>query len=121
MKALQKRQTPLAGGASQEQSTEQTAPIVSLPALFGKPAGTHAFLSAEDQRKEILSRLSIRPHTSYELRRAGCYQCPTRVFELRAMGHQIETARVTVVDQDGFEHPRVALYTLVGVPGEVSA
>ncbi|WP_295525616.1 helix-turn-helix domain-containing protein [uncultured Pseudacidovorax sp.] len=70
------------------------------------------FLSTEEQRAKILGLLRMRPHTSYELRRAGCYQCPTRVFELRRQGYEIETQRVTVVDQDGFSHPFVALYSL---------
>ncbi len=113
MSTRQKRQTPLAGGASQEQSSEQSVSIVSLPALFGKTAAKPSYLSSAEQRTEILSRLRIRAHTSYELRRCGCYQCPTRVFELRAMGYQIQTARVTVVDQDGFEHKNVALYSLI--------
>ena len=70
--------------------------------------------SGEVQRATILRLLAIRPHNSYELRRAGCYQCPTRVHELRRAGHPIDTARVTVIDQDGYEHPRVALYSLPG-------
>lgn len=68
--------------------------------------------STEAQRERILRALSLRPHNSYELRRAGCYQCPTRVLELRRAGYTIETTRVTVVDEDGFEHPRIALYSL---------
>lgn len=72
--------------------------------------------AGEVQRETILRLLAIRPHNSYELRRAGCYQCPTRVHELRRAGHPIDTARVTVIDQDGFEHPRVALYSLPGAP-----
>ena len=38
------------------------------------------------QRKRIVQLLRTRPHTSYELRRAGCYQDPARVFELRNTG-----------------------------------
>jgi predicted membrane GTPase involved in stress response len=73
---------------------------------------TAAFLSREAQHATILRLLAARPYTSYELRRAGCYQCPTRILELRRAGYTIETTRVTVVDRDGFEHPRVALYSL---------
>ena len=82
---------------------------------------TPRFLTKEDQQAKILNLLTLRPHTSYELRRAGCYQCPTRVLELRRQGYRIDTARVTVVDQDGFEHPRVALYSLAAGPNEVQA
>lgn len=64
------------------------------------------------QRERILKLLRLRPHNGYELRRAGFYQCPSRIFELRARGYEIETQRVVVVDQDGFVHPRVALYSL---------
>ena len=80
---------------------------------FHLPAqSTGGGVAAEAQRERILRALSLRPHNSYELRRAGCYQCPTRVLELRRAGYTIETTRVMVVDQDGFEHPRVALYSL---------
>lgn len=57
-----------------------------------------------------------RPHTSYELRRAGCYQAPTRVFELRGAGFDIQTTRVSVIDSDSFSHVGVALYALVAEP-----
>ena len=68
------------------------------------------------QRHRIIEALRRRPQTSYDLRRAGCYQCPTRVFELRNLGYEIETRRVVVVDADGFEHCRVALYSLAAEP-----
>ncbi|RYH51398.1 MAG: hypothetical protein EON54_15080 [Alcaligenaceae bacterium] len=74
------------------------------------------FLTRRAQHAKIMALLRLRPHTSYELRRAGCYQCPTRIYELRSAGHSIATTRVTVVDQDGFAHPRVALYSLSGEP-----
>jgi hypothetical protein len=72
-----------------------------------------AQLSIREQRAVILQALQRGPKTSYDLRRLGSYQCPTRIFELRNLGHSIETARVTVVDRDGFSHARVALYTLL--------
>jgi len=68
------------------------------------------------QRQRILEALRLRPHTSYDLRRAGCYQCPARVFELRHEGFEIKTSRVVIVDRDGYEHPRCALYELVAEP-----
>lgn len=73
--------------------------------------------AGEAQRQRIAQLLSWRPHTSYELRRAGCYQCPTRIFELRARGFDIRTTRVTITDEDGFVHVGVALYELAAVPG----
>jgi len=65
------------------------------------------------QRDRILCALKRRPHTSYELRLIGCYQAPTRIKELRDdLGHRIETTRVTVVDNEGYSHRGVALYSL---------
>lgn len=75
------------------------------------PKSTHA----EAQRERILHALCVGPKTSYELRRIGCYQCPTRVLELRRMGYDIRTERVSIWDEDGYRHCGVALYTLVGV------
>lgn len=68
--------------------------------------------SADSQRARILEALASGPKTSYELRRIGCYQCPTRVLELRRMGHNIRTERVSIWDQDGYRHCGVALYHL---------
>lgn len=72
--------------------------------------------AGEDQRQRIVGLLRQRPHNCYELRRAGCYQAPTRVFELRQRGFDIETTRVVVIDADGFTHRGVALYTLHSEP-----
>lgn len=66
----------------------------------------------EVQRSRLLEALAAGPKTTYQLRRMGLFQAPTRVSELRDLGYQIQTARVTVVDQDGYSHPRVALYSL---------
>lgn len=72
---------------------------------------------SEAQRQRILDALRRRPQTSYDLRRIGCYQAPARVKELRdRFGYMIETTRVTLVDRDGYRHPRAALYSLVGEP-----
>lgn len=70
----------------------------------------------EAQRQRIVEALRRRPQTSYDLRRAGCYQCPTRVFELRQRGYDIATSRVVVIDADGFEHRQIALYELIAEP-----
>lgn len=72
--------------------------------------------AGEDQRQRIVTLLRLRPHNCYELRRAGCYQAPTRVFELRQRGFQIETSRVVITDTDGFTHHGIALYTLQTEP-----
>lgn len=68
------------------------------------------------QRQRILEALRRGPKTSYDLRRAGCYQCPTRVFELRLRGYEITTSRVIVIDGNGYEHRQIALYELVAEP-----
>lgn len=70
--------------------------------------------ASEAQRERILMALARGPKTSYDLRRLGCYQAPARVKELRDRhGYNITTTRVTLVDRDGFSHPRAALYTLI--------
>ncbi len=72
---------------------------------------------SEAQRQRILNALRMRPQTSYDLRRIGCYQAPARVKELRdRFGYVINTDRVTLVDRDGYMHPRAALYSLVSEP-----
>lgn len=69
------------------------------------------------QRDRILAALRERPHTSYELRRLGCYQAPARIKELRDWhGYGISTTRITLVDQDGYSHANAALYTLEAEP-----
>lgn len=69
--------------------------------------------ATEAQRDRILNALKQRPHTSYDLRLIGCYQAPTRIKELRDnLGHCIETTRVVVVDNEGYTHRGVALYSL---------
>ena len=72
--------------------------------------------SAKDQRSRILAALRAGLQTSYALRRIGAYQAPTRVLELRRMGFEIVTHRVTLVDRDGFSHQGVALYELIAEP-----
>ncbi|HEY0297206.1 MAG TPA: helix-turn-helix domain-containing protein [Bordetella sp.] len=73
------------------------------------------------QRQRILQALALRPHNSYELRKMGCYQCPTRVIELRRQGYNIATERVTLWDDQGYRHSNVALYVLTGPGGAVMA
>ncbi len=69
--------------------------------------------ATEAQHQRILESLRLRPHTSHELRCLGIYQVATRIKELRAIGFNIQTHRVNLVDHDGFWHPRCALYSLI--------
>lgn len=70
----------------------------------------------EDQERRIIAALRRRPHTTDEFRALGIFQISARIWGLRSKGFQISTARVTVVDRDGFGHPRAALYSLVSEP-----
>lgn len=71
--------------------------------------------AAEAQRQRIVKALQRRPQTTEDLRKLGIFQVPARVKELRDRhGYQIETARVTVVDREGYSHARAALYSLRG-------
>ncbi len=74
------------------------------------------YLDRKQQQQIILSALGSGPKTTDQLRALGCFQAPTRVFELRAQGHQIETELVTAWAADGRPHPRMALYTLTKDP-----
>lgn len=82
-----------------------------------RPDSNSRSTSTKSQHERIIGALRARPHTSYELRRLGCYQAPARIKELRdRFGYEIHTARVTVVDRDGYLHQNVALYTLMSEP-----
>ena len=84
----------------------------------GAYAGRRGFNSKSTataaQHARILALLAIRPHNTEELRQAGVYQVSARIKELRQMGHQIKTDRISLWDRDGFEHRGVALYSLQG-------
>ena len=77
--------------------------------------------ASEAQRLRIIAALRNGPKTSYDLRRLGCYQAPARIIELRRMGYDIVTERITLTDRDGFTHPGCALYSLVSEPTGVQA
>lgn len=70
--------------------------------------------SGAAQQRRILEALAQRPHTSYELRKLGCYQANTRILELRRKGYSISTERVSIWDDEGYRHDGVGLYTLHG-------
>lgn len=71
----------------------------------------------EAQRQRILAALREKPQTSYDLRCMGCYEVAARISELRnVFGFRIDTERVTLVDRDGYRHPRAARYVLRSEP-----
>lgn len=72
---------------------------------------------SEAQRRRIVAALKHRPQSTEDLRKLGIFQAPARVKELRdRFGYVITTDRITLVDRDGYLHPRAALYTLVSEP-----
>jgi hypothetical protein len=72
--------------------------------------------SVKDQEQRIVAALALRSHTTDTFRALGIFQISARIWGLRAKGYVIQTDRITVVDRDGFPHPRAALYTLVSKP-----
>ena len=70
------------------------------------------------QVNKLFALLKIRPHHTYELRRLGISHPAGRVQDLEVEGHHISSSRVTVVDENGFSHVRVALYSLVDQVGD---
>jgi hypothetical protein len=68
------------------------------------------------QERRIIAHLKQRPMTTDDFRKEGIFQISARIFGLRAQGYVISTDRVTVVDRDGFSHPRAALYSLISEP-----
>jgi hypothetical protein len=74
-------------------------------------AGAKA-MSCAEQRAYVLSMLASNGQSSYFFRNNGGYQVPTRVHELRKLGHDIRTTLVTIVDTDSWVHPRCAFYEL---------
>lgn len=104
MTATTQKQTPGGNRASAKETKK--------PRQFS-PKSTNC----EAQRMRIVEALRRGPKTSYDLRRMGCYQAPARIKELRdRFGYVIQTERVTLVDRDGFLHPRSARYRLVSEP-----
>ena len=70
--------------------------------------------STQAQRERILAALRDRPQTTEDLRKIGLYAVAARVKELRdAEGFRIDTALVTLYDQQGYLHRRAARYSLV--------
>ena len=73
--------------------------------------------ATEAQRLRILDMLRTGKKTTLDFRRAGVMQSQTRIFELRALGYDLPTVgRVTVHDDRGYPHRRVAVYELLAEP-----
>lgn len=90
-------------------------PASSVPSKrkFGKKS-----TAIEAQYERLLQLLRLRPHNTMELRRAGIMMPAARVKELNdRYGYSIETVdRVNLFDEWGFNHARVAIYSLISEP-----
>lgn len=65
------------------------------------------------QRNRMVLMLQAGEKSTFDFRRAGIMQSSTRVFELRALGHDIRTvSRRDMFDTEGLLHKRVAVYAL---------
>lgn len=74
------------------------------------------------QRRRSLKRLQQGPVDTLTLRRELCVLMPAaRIKELRDLGYNISTTRVSLADEQGVWHKGVALYTLHANPVEVAA
>lgn len=70
--------------------------------------------AAEAQRMRLLYALRSGPLTTFEARtRLNITMPAARVSELRDMGYQIFTERISVCDENGRQHHRVARYVLI--------
>ena len=75
--------------------------------------------SAINQRAITLSAISDSPKSTIELRHAfGIMHPAARIQELRDIGHQIDTVRITEMTPDGIKHKAVAKYVLRGAHHE---
>ncbi|WP_341887050.1 helix-turn-helix domain-containing protein [Variovorax sp. YR752] len=72
--------------------------------------------AVKEQERRIVAALRLRPMTTDDFRKIGIFQISARIWGLRAQQYAITTDRITVVDRDGYAHPRAALYTLVSEP-----
>lgn len=100
--------TTIEKGRHSGKSATQTTTVNDTTLLHNKST------SGESQRQRIIKALALRPHTSYELRKMGCYQAATRINELRRLGFNIITERVSIWDDEGYPHNGIALYSLEG-------
>lgn len=70
----------------------------------------------EAQNRKLVALLRTRSHHTYELRNQGISHPAGRVQDLEEAGYVIQSDRATVVDDKGFSHPGVAVYSLVSEP-----
>ncbi|MDP3251303.1 MAG: helix-turn-helix domain-containing protein [Hydrogenophaga sp.] len=114
------RETPLAGGVTQETLETTDVGIVASALPDGKRIAaarvrsTGKSTSSEAQRQRVLEALRQRPQTTHDLRCLGIYQAPARIMELRRRGYAVVTERVTLYDRDGYAHRGAARYHLEG-------
>lgn len=114
---MQERKSPTKGastGGCSLNSTDQDR-FAQREATGGNLRFSPMSTAAEAQRYRLIEALRTGPKNSYELRRLGIYQVPARVFELRRLGHDISTERISLTDVDGYLHPQCALYRLLAV------
>jgi len=73
--------------------------------------------TAEAQRARLLERLQLGPVDTFEARSELNIMMPAaRIKELREAGHDIQTHRLTLTDEQGRTHHGVARYYLGTVP-----
>lgn len=75
--------------------------------------------SARAQRKRLLEALQKlgAVSTCYARDQLNIMMPATRVHELRKLGHQIHTDRISITDRDGYTHDNVARYVLIKLAG----
>jgi hypothetical protein len=75
----------------------------------------------EAQYARVIAELRGGPKSTIQLRLAGVIMPAARVKELKdKKGYDIPTvARIDAYDAEGYLHPRIAVYELVGEPGMV--
>ena len=79
--------------------------------------------SSTAQRARLLARLQSGPIDTFTaIRELNIVRPGARINELRDLGHKILTHRLTLTDDQGRKHPRIALYYLsTNPPAGVSA
>lgn len=95
-------------------SSASTTDRGAAAAKQAKATSRSAAVKAQEQR--IIAALKLRSMTTDDFRKIGIFQISARIWGLRAQGYNITTDRITVVDRDGYPHPRAGLYSLVSEP-----
>ena len=69
------------------------------------------------QRERFLRALRLGTVNTFDARdRLGILMPAARIFELRALGYEIDVDYRRAVDRDGVEHDRIAHYSLLSSP-----